>query len=330
MKTALVTTTINVPHVLRLYRRADPDVRFFIATDDKTPDLTEFSATIYPSTITRGEEWKCSDLIGRNCIQRRNIATLEALRWGADLIVFVDDDTFPLNTEFFQYFHEAFADHNGLLASPEIEWFDVGKFLDPQVPHRGFPHEWTSRQPRLSHVVDAKIGAAAGIVMGDPDCSAISRIARHPEVLRVSPLLGAGIVVNPKFTRTVWNTQCSAITRELTPAMLLCPQFRRYDDILASLVCQRVMADTGHHIRFGTPFTWQNRNAHDLTRDLNEEQWGNEHILDVQALLWRTNTDGIASVANRVLRLYAALDTMMPGVAALAEAWVEDCRSAMG
>ena len=40
MNTALVTTTINVPKVLSLYRRLDRDVRFFVAGDLKTPAET--------------------------------------------------------------------------------------------------------------------------------------------------------------------------------------------------------------------------------------------------------------------------------------------------
>lgn len=334
MRTALVTTTINIPHVLRLYRRCDPDVRFFIALDRKSPfeDIAKWGYDENMSWLTPDyqKQWKCSELIGWNCIQRRNIATLEALRWGADLIVFVDDDTFPLNTEFFQYFHEAFADHSGLLASPEIEWFDVGRFLDPPTPHRGFPHQWPHRGARLSHVVDARIGAVAGIVMGDPDCSAVTRIANHPEVLRVSPLLGAGIAVDPRHTRTVWNTQCSAIVRELAPAMLLCPQFSRYDDIISSLVAQRIMCDTGHHAKFSTPFTWQNRNVHDLSKDLADEMWGQKNLMQVQAMMWNVKFDLQQElIADRVYTIYKVLDLLVPGAAALAEAWCDDCKRAM-
>jgi hypothetical protein len=179
-------------------------------------------------------------------------------------------------------------------------------------------------------VVDAKIGVCAGIVLGDPDVSAITRIAKSPHVLNVSPLLNAGIAVNPRHTRTVFNTQNSAVIRELAPAMLLCPQFKRYDDIIASLVCQRVMVDTGHHVLFGPPFVYQERNAHDLGRDLADEQWGQANILDVQALLWRTVIEPEQSVGFKVRTLYTALDDMMPGVADLAHAWVDDCERAMG
>jgi hypothetical protein len=336
MKTALVTTTINVPHVLRLYRRCDPDVKIFVALDQKSPfkELAKWGNDEGYSWLTPDfqKQWKCSDLIGWNCIQRRNLATLEALRWGADIIVFVDDDNIPIwPRHYFRDYQRAFAEpFDGLLAAPDIPWFDIGQHLVPPTSHRGFPHELAHRKSRLSHVVDAKIGVAAGLVMGDPDCSALTRIVARPHVTSMDAMSVFGIAVNPRFTRTVWNTQNSAVIRELAPAMLLCPQFRRYDDIIASLVCQRVMADTGHHVLFGPPFVYQERNIHSLSRDLADEAWGQEHLLDVQSLLWRTSTENLHTVAARVLRLYAAIDTLMPGVGELAEAWISDCERAMG
>src|ERR1700684_3197168 len=100
MKTALITTTINVPHVLALYRKLGPDVRFFIAGDHKTPDKAyQFVAELgdcYCILPDAQEDWKCSALIGWNTVQRRNIALLEAVKWGADLIITIDDDNIPL------------------------------------------------------------------------------------------------------------------------------------------------------------------------------------------------------------------------------------------
>lgn len=349
MRIALVTTTINVPHVLRLYRRCDPDVRFFIAADRKSPiDCYDSfcneigNATWFMEGAT--EKWRCSDLIGWNCIQRRNIATLEALKWGAEIIVFVDDDNIPVDLGYFESYRKTF-DHgitwtvaqdevttleipwHGLLASPEVPWFDIGQFLYPRTPHRGYPAKFTGLLPRLSHVVDARIGVCAGIVLGDPDTTAEVRHRFAPHVLHASPLLNAGIATNPRHTRTVFNTQNSAVLRELAPAMLLCPQFRRYDDIVASLVCQRVMAETGHHVLFGPPFVYQERNAHDIERDLADEQWGQANILRVQEVLWEAG--GAGSIQNIVENCYLALDELMPGAMGLAQAWLEDCAKAM-
>jgi DNA-directed RNA polymerase delta subunit len=37
MKIVLITTTIHVPHVLRLYRKLNQDVHFIVVGDKKTP-----------------------------------------------------------------------------------------------------------------------------------------------------------------------------------------------------------------------------------------------------------------------------------------------------
>lgn len=332
MKTALVTTTIFVPHVLRLYRRCAPGVQFFVVADLKTPigakHLCDDIGNARYISPEAQKEWKCSELIGWSKIQRRNIATLEALKSGAELIIFCDDDNIPADSTYFtDYTCKNYDNWWGLLASPEVPWFDIGQFLDPRIPHRGYPRDLIGRQPRLSHVVDARIGACAGIVLGDPDTTAEWRQVHHPHVIHASPLLNSGIAVNPRHTRTVFNTQNSAVIRELAPAMLLCPQFRRYDDIVASLVCQRVMAETNHHVLFGPPFVYQERNAHDIWRDVDDEAWGQANIHAVQEALWEAG--GAGSIPNIVENCYAALDCLKPGVMALARAWLEDCKRAM-
>lgn len=349
MKIALVTTTIFVPHVLRLYRRCDPDVRFFIACDLKSPEadirrLCDQLDPVSPLTVVDQKSlmWKCSELIGWNTIQRRNIATLEALKWGADLIVSVDDDNLPISMDYFSsyiwrldvpdqaYPNESTAPHrtfSGLLASPEVPWFDVGQLYIPLASQRGFPHQHIST-PRFSYVVDARIGVHAGLVIGDPDISAITRIARAPTVWGMHEALRHGVAVNPRHTRTIFNSQNTCYIRELAPAMLLCPQFKRFDDIVASLVAQRVMCETGHHVLHAPPVCLQERNVHNLQRDLDDEAWGQANIHRVQERLWEVSITA-GSVVQKTQMLYWVLDEMMPGVGALADAWVEDCQRAM-
>lgn len=294
MKTALITTTINVPTVLELYRQHGPDVMFFVAGDRKTPDeeVVKLLERLGPHAYYGIDSqhmlgYKCSRLIGENCIQRRNIALLEAVKWGADIIVSIDDDNIPMGdsiSSYFSKFYAAFGDmfgrtigtKSGFKVSSSTGWFDVGQFLDPIAPHRGFPHDVQS-QTVVSHAVGCRVGVAAGICLGDPDVGAVHRIAAHPEVHRVSQLLESGIVVDPA-THTVFNSQNTAFIRELAPAMFMMPGVERYDDIYASLICQRVMRERGLHVHFGKPFVWQQRNPHNLVKDLRQEIDGMENV----------------------------------------------------
>lgn len=333
MKVALVTTTINVPTVLRLYRAYGPEVGIFVAGDMKTPDeCLEIDGVYMTPTYQKALGYKCSELLGWNCIARRNIATLEALKWGADIIVMVDDDNIPMN-EFY------FADHvsaltkpySGICVSGLEPWFDVGQLLDPIAPHRGFPYnkstEWVA-----DSVVDAKVGVNAGICMGDPDISAYFRMANHPAVHRASQLLDAGVIVNRERSWTVFNSQNTSFIRELAPAMFMMPGVGRYDDIYASLICQRVMMERGMHVKFGRPFVWQTRNDHDLMKDLQNETEGMNNIVDiVHWLSGGVNLAGTSGI-DQVRSIYdkALSDDALPRHAAKAAlAFLDDCEKVM-
>jgi hypothetical protein len=285
MRTALITTTIGVPAVLSLYRKIDWEVRFFVATDLKTTSETyEFLAGLPRTEVLAPRSIPAPLYAPDNSIQKRNNALLAAFRWGADIIVSVDDDNIPLGSYFYSMRNPIHYPFAGPIACSPEHWFDVGTLLDPISPHRGFPISRTGQRPRMGSVVDAKIGVTAGICLGDPDISAVTRIANAPTVHRVSELLPAGVVVDPSCW-TVFNSQNTAICRELAPAWMMWPGVGRYDDIFASLVVQRVARECGLHVHFGQPFVWQQRNQHDLVQDLKAEILGMEHVVHLAGIL---------------------------------------------
>lgn len=283
MKIACITTTINVPRVLELYLQYGPDVQFFVAIDDKTPREAWQFCDRHGFNVVDHTVYACDKIIGRNQIQRRNLAMLEALKWGAEIIVSIDDDNIPLDTDYFDSFERSLATtHSGLEATAS-NIFDVGQLLFDQhgrpAPHRGIPHDNTNNVT-WNYAVEPQVGVLAGICLGDPDVSATTRIANSSTVHRVSELLHAGFTVHPE-TWTVFNSQNTAIKREFAPAWFMWSAVGRYDDIFASLIVQRVMKERGHSVKFGRPFVWQTRNAHNLTRDLEGEIWGMNNFSDI-------------------------------------------------
>ena len=284
MKVGLVTTTINSPVVLALYRKHDenlqarllvPETKFFVAGDERTPlEAYQLCAAvpgceIYSPDRQRELGYECSAFIPFNSIQRRNIALLEAIRWGADIVVYIDDDNACLGDYFYDVRIKLLNYFAGLKASSLSGWFDPGCLLVPQTKHRGFPIG-IKPDPVFESVTDARIGVAAGLCLGDPDVDAVTRIATAPIIHSVSELGRAGVVVDPNC-KTVFNSQNTAFIRELAPAMFMMPGIGRYDDIYASLICQRVMREQGLHVHFGQPFVWQQRNQHNLCNDLRAE-----------------------------------------------------------
>lgn len=328
MRVALITTTINVPHVLALYHECSircgaAAVRFFVALDKKTPVINDLVCKLGNCETCNGDRYKISPFLGWNTITRRNIALLEALKWGADLIVTSDDDNYPLSTDYFERFLSTLTTpFSGLQVAAPFYLFDPGSLAFPRVCQRGFPQQNLSHN-YISSIANARVGVATGMVLGDPDTSAVDRLSQHPVVHQVSELARAGVVINNKAW-TVFNSQNTCFTRELAPCFLMVPAFGRYDDIFASLIAQRVMRAKNLYLHIGQPFVWQQRNPHDLVQDLKAEMWGMEHVMDFA--LWMDGLDlRDLSVIDVVRMIWSKPASFIPdGVAQLAAAWLDD------
>lgn len=348
MQTALILTTINVPTVLSLYRAHDPDVRFFVATDLKTPEeainfCTYDLSNTHICFIGEQARYACSSLIGWNQIARRNIALLEALKWGADFIVSIDDDNIPLDPDYFcclmNILNQEFLDANCFLVrrpfngiQAKVAWFDPGSLCFPTdgnpVVQRGFPQQLERVETKFAPVTSVKIGVAQGTILGNPDTSGVDRLSRHPEVHQVSELLRAGIVTDPKHTWAPLNSQNIAFVRDLAPCFLMVPSYKRGDDIYAGLVAQRIMRAKGYYVHYGQPFVLQERNPHDLLKDIADEQWACEHILEFAA--WLDSFQDQDDVIGMLRVMATNLPKFVPsGTQELWLAWLDDCASVM-
>jgi hypothetical protein len=348
MKIALCTTTIHVPHALKLLQRCDPAVKIFVAFDEKTPvEAIDFCTELpFTKSVTSGvTRWKCSDAIGWNTIARRNIAFLEALKWGADVIYSWDDDNLPIDTQHYDHIRnilrppvwsgievtgaEVFRD-TGHGSVTSDRWFDPGRLLIPATRHRGFPHA-RHLSVHASSAADVRVGVAAGLIIGDPDIDATTRMEVRPDIGAVHVLGQAGVVVQ-RDTWTIWNSQNTAIVRELIPAWFMMPGVGRHDDIYASLIVQRVARERGYHVHFGQPFCYQQRNEHDLMVDLRAEIDGMENVEKIASALDAFRLMPGASVIGhtRALYIYLASEYLIPDQAfAAAMAWLEDCEGVL-
>ena len=341
MKIALITTTIYVPQVLSLYRSFDESVEFFVAGDRKTPhdEVKSFIRTVGNARYYSVEDqeklgYRSSEIIGWNKIMRRNIALLEAVRSGADVIVTIDDDNIPVNADYFSDFRRLFRQpFKGLMAAPKSGWFDIGGLLTPTVFHRGFPYDQRQgdRGYKIAPVTGQKIGVAAGLWMGDPDIDAMQRITNGPMVLDCSELVRAGLVVSPSCM-TVFNSQNTAFLRELAPLLMVWISVGRYDDIWASYVTQRVMRESDYAVHFGRPFVWQERNTQNLWNNLRDEVMGMETTPRFVRDLNEMDLGG-GSVLDKLRTVYrnlAKLDYVPRPCLELGEAWCSDFERVAG
>lgn len=336
MKTALVLTTINVPEVLKLYRACEPNARFFVIGDRKSDDaatqklVNSVANSVYYGIDTQANlGYGTNSMLPENCIQRRNLGFLEAVKWGAGMIVSIDDDNSPLDMSYFSAMltRLKWAHHGLMFEGYPGSWFDAGSLLTPPAKHRGIPHDAKCRGSIIP-VTKLKIGVAAGLCLGDPDIDAVTRMANHPVVENITALGAAGIAVSPR-TWTVFNSQNTAVLRELIPAWGMIPFCGRFDDIYASLIVQRIMRDRDLHVHFGTPTVWQARNEHDLVKDLRGEIDGYENITRLAGLLDMLLLPNHSVVADcRVIWDAIKATDIMPFEAVSAMyAWLADCES---
>jgi hypothetical protein len=330
MKTALVSTSINIPKVLQLYRKLDPDVPFFVAGDLKTPpEAAEFCNSI-PDCHYLGPDaqrhWKSSELIGWNTDSRRNIAVLEALKWGAEIIVSIDDDMLPIwGTYRMQVTLE--DPFSGLMFGMPQQWFDAGIFTTPPAKQRGLPAEACfSHVPDF--VVDAKVGMVQGAILGVPDSDAVTALASHPYIHSTTDILIYGFVVHPG-AYAVANSQWTAFRAELAPAFMQHYKTQqRNTDILASMLMRRLMRERELYTYFGGPLAYHGRAPRPLFNDLKAEMWGLEHIQEWADYLHRAPIGG-TSVTDDCRALVDGCGFLPQEFKDCAFAFYEDCEGAV-
>jgi hypothetical protein len=295
----VVTTTINVPELLRAYaedasahrRRVE---RFIVVGDRKTPPATaafcrslaaESGFAIEYADVEEQERylsrWPAfAEFLPWNCIQRRNVGLLLAWDGGADVVVTIDDDNF-LEQEDYLGAHAHLGRELELEAvESSTGWWNVCAMLEEArgVPfyHRGHPlsQRWRDETWTVS-TLSARAVVNAGLWLEDPDVDAIARLYLPVNATGPSEHYRPRLALAPG-TWAPFNSQNTALLRELLPAYLLFPKIGRYDDIWASYVVRRIADERGDVVTYGAPLVRQERNPHDYFKDFDAERLGLE------------------------------------------------------
>lgn len=294
---AIVTTTIHEPTkaLLRYIELAHPDRgdwTVIIVGDKKTPHesylkLAQANPHVaYVSPAKQESKYKkLSDLIGWNCIQRRNIGFIEAYNMGAEIIATVDDDNIPYDN-----WGQLLAIGNEPLVAVH-QTLDV--VFDPmqatqyrELWHRGFPIQLLNGRSRTTYIGDSKQRrclAQAEFWDGEPDVDAVCRIAKGPFDCRFEfNKFFAGSAPGP------FNSQNTMLHRDAFPVYFLFPHIGRMDDIWASYVLQRAFP---HSVVYAPASVYQERNEHDLSCDLEGEMLGYRNTLGLVNALFSSKNE---------------------------------------
>jgi hypothetical protein len=215
-----------------------------------------------------------------NSIQRRNVAILKACAMGCDTIITIDDDNF-LSTPNYLGCHGHLTRHQEVdIVHSSDQWFNICDTLIERNNRTFFPRGYPAAPRAVECAPEQGFGrdtlrsvVNAGFWLGDPDIDAVTRLAAP---IDVTGYRRDGVFGLARGTWAPFNSQNTALAREVIPAYFLSPRIGRYDDIWASYIVQRVAETMGDAITFGLPLVTQERNPHDLFRDFELEKFGYE------------------------------------------------------
>jgi hypothetical protein len=295
MKTAIITTTIHVPKLLADYakdaqahKRA---IEFYVVGDRKTPPEAEsFCKNLASETgipmhwlgVREQEEILASyPELGAhlpwNCIQRRNVGHLLAVADGHEMIIAIDDDNFRTDDDYVGLHLAALNAKETESVSAKSGWFNCCALLEEAQGRQFFPRGYpvlqrTGLPGEMSYAKsNARVVVNAGLWLGDPDIDAVTRLAIQPDATAVKRKETLALA---KGTWCPFNSQNTAVHRDVMPAWFMSPCVGRFDDIWGSYIALTCIEHMGHAIAFGRPLVRQDRNAHDLYRDFDLERLG--------------------------------------------------------
>jgi hypothetical protein len=272
-KKYIVCTTINSPtEAVKKFDNLE-GWNLIVVGDRKTPNDYVLENGIYLTPeMQESISKELSDLIGWNCIQRRNFGFVEALSRGADLIATVDDDNIPYANWGEQLLLGDKVEVS-LYESNQVAFDPVGATNYPKLWHRGFPLQLLSnRNYGNKSTFFEEFQVQANFWNGDPDIDAIARMEHAPECnFEESVFPFASNKIAP------FNSQNTILSKQVIHDYFLFPGVGRMDDIWASFYVQA----RGHKVVFDRPTVYQLRNQHDLTKDMKGELIGYEYNLRI-------------------------------------------------
>jgi len=215
------------------------------------------------------------DLIPWRKIQRRNIGYIEAYKKGYNFIITVDDDNFPIDDNFFiEHYTNISMHYKKYYDYKDVVWMNPCFKMD-NIVHRGYPLEYHNVKSlaKIKSGSRSRVALSEGFWTGDADVDAISRLISHS---KIENKYKHNIVLSPRVVAPS-NTQNTIFRTEYVPCMFLSSKIGRYDDIWASYFLKAILYITGDVVSYGTPVVLQDRNDHDIFKDLEKEVYGMKH-----------------------------------------------------
>lgn len=229
-----------------------------------------------------------------NSDHRRNLGYLIAYLKEFDFVISMDDDNFPLSTDFIESHRSRLGDQSNsmkkVISSPTHAYnncllLDESTFLHP----RGYPFQFRNKNSQSYTSTTLKIsevGVNAGMWTIAPDVDAISWLINKQEFENVSEVPD---IVLASDTYCPINSQNTSLLRKYIPAYYFVKmgydiggglKFDRLGDIYSGYFLQKIVKSNKGNISFGNPLVTHERNSHNYLDDANGE-WGCLRTIDV-------------------------------------------------
>jgi hypothetical protein len=319
--TTVQEPTLSVRHMHARLR--EHDIPLIVVGDKKGPPRFELpGARFVPLEEQAKTNFALAPLLPTGHYVRKNLGYLLAFAAGASAIFETDDDNAP-NTHWSPKTLQTTARplaHTG--------WANVYRcFTDANIWPRGFPlrhaRDRTTYLLQPARRVESPIQQL--LTNHAPDVDAAWRLTVGAEPFSFASE-SAAVLLNPGAW-CPFNSQSTWWFRPAFPLMYLPSTCTfRMTDIWRSLVAQRCLWELNQGVTFHPPEVDQERNAHDLMRDFEDEVPGyllNERIAAVLA-----GTKLTGAMTDDLVRCYEALvagQILRPEELTLVRAWVADC-----
>jgi len=298
---AIVVTTINGGQFLQEYfdnlkRFGHLDqCHFYVIADRKTPaalfdkakELEKQGLRITIPSLEEQDQYLAKvgfdpHLVLWNSDHRRNIGYLMAYASGADAVISIDDDNYPIpEIDFFgEHVAGLFEEKTKAQIESPTRFYNICSLMkfDIEAPPpypRGFPYYGRHKAEQVTTAnASSPVHLNAGLWLMDPDVDAISWLVLPR---RGQSMTGESVVLG-KETWSPINSQNTAMRREAVAAYYFIKMryplggidIDRYGDIFQGYFVQACSKHLGGLVRVGTPLALHRRNAHNYMNDA----WG--------------------------------------------------------
>ena len=271
MKTSLVITTINkINKNIRKFASSSKIKKWnlIIIGDRKSPKNFNLSYGNYLNIKTQLKtNFKFAKICPENTYARKNIGYLQAIKNKSEIIVETDDDNFPKKN----FFEEKKLIHNvkEIKNKSWVNIYDLFTTNKSLIWPRGLPlDDIMENKIKLSAKKKIRFYLQQGVCENNPDVDAIYRLINKKINIKFKNnyFVSLGKSLSPfNSQNTIWFEKIfSLMYLPVTCTM-------RMTDILRSLICLKILMNDNKKILFFGTTMFQERNVHNLYKDLEDE-----------------------------------------------------------